>query len=254
MTRLPGSPAYRELGNELQFAKLYGDTGSSICNPERRIGSQLLSRTKPLSHIESSVRISAKALLCAVTLSFTTSCAAPIAGSSVEALATTLAGQRAALAPLPPEQLRRLQVRDYGVERGTAFAATINALLDLGYRIETADLTSGLIVAKSVSNERLRLDLAGLLNERETSVISAFVEPRGESASRVRVSMVIESVGRTNTGAAVRAVQVAEPYEAVFAQLSREIADRQFEERHNRPAEAAIGVSSKKEETDPAAN
>lgn len=145
---------------------------------------------------------------------------------SVEAVATSLAAGREQ-PPLTAEELRRLQTREFSAPKDITFAATMTALLDLGYRIQSADIDTGLIVASASSVERLQLDLRGIGTARQTPMASVFLEARDNSTSRVRVNLSVSASSAGDTGAsAERIVREENPYTVFFEHLQDEIAAR----------------------------
>lgn len=128
---------------------------------------------------------------------------------------------------LSAAELRALQSREFAASKAAGFASVMTVLLDTGYRVLSADLASGLITATGPSAARLRLDPTGLARSSETPLASVFVEERGASAIRVRISY---SLGRTATGAlgstGERAIHDPALYAAFFDQLRREIDQR----------------------------
>ncbi|MXO94592.1 hypothetical protein GRI62_13390 [Erythrobacter arachoides] len=153
-------------------------------------------------------------------------CTPSIPLRSVEAVANSVVGGREQSPPLTPEALRVLQTREHDVPRDVAFAATMTTLLDLGYRIQEADIATGLIVAGASSVDRLRLDFSGLGTARQTPVASAYIEPLDRGRSRVRINLAMQTAAGAGTGAAERAVWQTEPYAAFFQQLEGEVRDR----------------------------
>lgn len=131
------------------------------------------------------------------------------------------AGEPAALSAA---ELRQLQTRDFAAAKGAAFASAMTVLLDSGYRVQSADLESGLITATASSSARLRLDTTGLSRASQTPVASAYVEDRGQGAARVRI---VFSLGTSAAGPLVpageRAVLDRAVYDSFFAQLAQEI-------------------------------
>lgn len=121
-------------------------------------------------------------------------------------------------------ELRQLQSRDFATTKAAAFASTMTVLLDSGYRVQSADLESGLITATASSSARLRLDTTGLSRASQTPVATAYIEDRGQGAARVRV---VFSLGTSASGplapAGERAVLDRAVYTGFFAQLAQEI-------------------------------
>jgi hypothetical protein len=161
--------------------------------------------------------------------------------------------------PVGPAELRLLQVREMSASRASAFAAVITVLLDLGYRVQSADLESGLITAVAPSSGRLRLDPAGVARATQTPVASAFIEESAPSVSRVRVNF---SIGTASTGqlasSGERPVLDGAVYDAFFAHLESELkARRQTAERADAASasvEAPTGTSGRPARLEAAGN
>lgn len=128
---------------------------------------------------------------------------------------------------LSTEQLRTLQTREFSTTKAAGFASVMTTLLDAGFRVQTADLDSGLITASASTTGRLRLDTGGLGRLNETPLASIFVEDRGDGIVRVRAAF---SMGRSASGALAstgeRAVTDPQPYATFFDRLTLEIAQR----------------------------
>jgi hypothetical protein len=126
-----------------------------------------------------------------------------------------------------PAELRQLQLRDVAAPKATAFAGVTSVLLDMGYRVQSADLASGLITAVAGSSARLRLDPSGLARSTQTPVVSVFVEEMTPVSSRVRANF---SIGTSASGqlasSGERPVLDGELYASFFASLETELADR----------------------------
>jgi hypothetical protein len=144
---------------------------------------------------------------------------------SAGAVANTLATREQA--PMSAEQLRQLQTREFAVPKDIAFAATMTVLLDLGYRIQSGDIETGLIVASASSVDRLQRDLRGIGTARETPMASVYLEARQPNVARVRVNLTLgtSSSGLVG-GAGERSVREESPYRTIFDHLEREMGDR----------------------------
>lgn len=143
-------------------------------------------------------------------------------GSLANSLAAT--GEAAALgAP----DLRDLQSRNLEGTKSAAFASVMSVLLDSGYRVTSADLTSGLITAAGSTSERLRLDVSGVAKAAETPMASVYVEEIQPGSVRVRANF---SVARSGTGVLTssgeRPVLEASVYASFFERLQGEILQR----------------------------
>ena len=162
---------------------------------------------------------------------FLTGCATLPSVSAVNTIADGLVGPVVPLA-MSPVDLRNLQLRRYQVTKEVAFAATIAALMDVGYWIQHADISTGLIIACASSADKVQLDLRGLVVTREAPIVSVFIEELSDGSS-VRTSF---AVGQATTSIArngERIVQDAKLYANFFARLEVEIAERQARRQVN---------------------
>jgi len=131
------------------------------------------------------------------------------------------------LATLGATELRQLQSRDYATTKSGAFAGVMTVLLDSGYRVLSADLTSGLVTAAAPTTSRLRLDPLGVARSSQTPMASVFIEERGADAIRVRITFTVGRSASGQLGAeGERAVLDAELYAAFFGRLDQEVSQR----------------------------
>ncbi|MEL7729023.1 hypothetical protein AAG612_05755 [Citromicrobium bathyomarinum] len=146
-------------------------------------------------------------------------------------------------APLTAQELRRLQNREFSTTKQIAFASTMTALLDSGYRVQTADLDSGLITATGTTTDRLRVDTSGLGRSNQTPVVSAYIDDLGGGTVRVRAAF---SIGVSGTGALSRTGERAVLDEALYADfftgLDAEIESRQARAQASQPAQGSAAV------------
>jgi hypothetical protein len=141
---------------------------------------------------------------------------------------------------LPAPELRQLQTRQFAAAKSASFAGVMTVLLDLGYRVQSADLGSGLITATAPSLGRLRLGSAGLSRTNQTPVVSAFIEELTPGSSRVRVNFSVDTTSPGPLGTAgERAVFDAAVYSTFFTQLQSELASRQVPAPSSQPVQAA---------------
>lgn len=153
-------------------------------------------------------------------------CTALPSTSTVGAVANSLAGPRDQQ-PMAPTDLRKLQTREYQDSKSIVFAATMTTLMDLGYRIQSADLASGLIIANATSVDRIKLDLRGFVAARQMPVASVFVEETA-GRSRLRVSFAISDTAAGLVGVGERAIRDEGLYREFFNHLENEIPPRRL--------------------------
>lgn len=88
-------------------------------------------------------------------------------------------------------ELQQIQSRDFDATYDSLFPSVVTVLQDAGYRIQSADKNSGLITGVASTKSKLSYGLTGWGKKKKTPVVSAFVESRGASVSRVRLSFVM---------------------------------------------------------------
>ena len=136
-------------------------------------------------------------------------------------------GTPSASASLSPVELRQLQSREFATSKATAYASVVMVLLDLGYRVLSADLSSGLITAAAPTNSRLRLDPAGVVRSAQTPLASVFIDQRSAETVQIRANF---SVGRTAGGQlgeqGESATLDASLYSAFFVKIGQEVMER----------------------------
>lgn len=124
-------------------------------------------------------------------------------------------------------ELRQLQSRELEAPKPATFAGVMTVLLDSGYRVQSADLESGLITAVAPSSGRLRVDPTGVGRATQTPVASAFVEELRGGSSRVRITFAVGTSGAGQLGVTgEKPVLDSKVYAAFFAQLEEELASR----------------------------
>lgn len=95
---------------------------------------------------------------------------------------------------LSPLQLQAMQSRDFEGPKAPVFASVMTVLQDAGYRIENADLATGLITGIGSSKGKMSYSLwTGFGKSKKTPIISAYVEQIGP-ITRVRLNFVMAKV------------------------------------------------------------
>lgn len=115
------------------------------------------------------------------------------ATSVVMAISLTLSVSAVAAKDKKPSglALQQIQSRDFDANYDSVFPSVVTVLQDAGYRIQSADKNSGLITGVASTKSKLSYGLTGWGKKKKTPVVSAFVEARGTSAARVRLSFVM---------------------------------------------------------------
>lgn len=97
-------------------------------------------------------------------------------------------------------ELQQIQSRDFDANYDAVFPSVITVLQDAGYRIQSADKSSGLVTGVASTKSKLSYGFGGWGKKKKTPVVSAFIEPRGSAAARVRLSFVMAKTKSTQYG------------------------------------------------------
>lgn len=105
----------------------------------------------------------------------------------------------AAIAKKPPAisglALQQIQSKDFEAGKSVTFPAVMSVLQDSGYRIGAADRDTGLITATASTKTKMTwLPFIGFGSSKKTPVVSAYIEDRGPSMSRVRLNFVMGKI------------------------------------------------------------
>lgn len=126
---------------------------------------------------------------------------------------------------LQPSELRIMQTRSLPIAKGAAFAAVIAVLMDEGFRIESANLDTGLIIAEASGHDKVWFDFRGMVVAREAKRAQIWIEEHPDGSS-VRASFGTRSSAAGATGSVEVPTLDASDYQSFFARLEREAADR----------------------------
>lgn len=144
-----------------------------------------------------------------VTLGFTLTVAVP---------SVIHAGETQQLAPM---EIQAIQQREYEADKPTVFASVVDVLQDLGFTINSADLTTGFITASSpVSNTTYSIWWGRATGNTR---VTAFIEtvPNGKTRARLNFVTGKNQLGWTMTMEhREKAVLDPKPYNAVFEKVS----------------------------------
>lgn len=120
--------------------------------------------------------------MAAVTVAFAISFAAPAMGKEKDPQLSGL-------------QLQQIQSHDIEADKSVVFSATMSVLQDAGYRIQAADLDTGLITGLGSSQGKLTYNLLwGFGKSKKTPFVSAYIEKIGASITRIRLNFVMAKV------------------------------------------------------------
>lgn len=138
-------------------------------------------------------------------------------------------------------ELQQIQARDFEAPKNVTFAAVMSVLQDSGYRIGSADRDTGLITASASTKTKMTwLPFIGLGTSKKTPVVSAFVEDRGPSFSRVRLNFVMGKISNNNSfGGVTDEEPILDPavYQDAFEKINQAVFVRQSLDA---PAPAAV--------------
>ena len=107
---------------------------------------------------------------------------------------TPLAGWAKKAVPTGLE-LQQIQSRDIEGSKSVVFGAVMSVLQDSGYRIQAADKETGLITGIASTKAKLTwMPFVGFGSSKKSPVVSAFIEDKTSSITRVRLSFVMAKV------------------------------------------------------------
>lgn len=160
-------------------------------------------------------------------VSLSSGCATLQSASTVGAVANSLTGSREQQ-KIATTELRQLQIGEFQESKQVVFTAAMATLMDLEYRIQSADVTTGLIVANAPSIDRVKLNLRGIVAARQMPVASVFIDEFVDR-TRLRVSFAVRDTSTGLSGAGERTIQEESVYVAFFDQIENELSLRSRE-------------------------
>lgn len=97
-------------------------------------------------------------------------------------------------AELSPLQLQAMQTKDFEASKEMVFASVMTVMQDAGYRIENADLATGIITGIGSSKGKMVYSLwSGFGKSKKTPIVSSYIEQIGPM-TRVRLNFVMAKV------------------------------------------------------------
>lgn len=123
-------------------------------------------------------------------------------------------------------EIQAMQSREFETDKDTAFAAVMTVLQDEGYRIGSADKETGLITgAASTESKTTWVPFIGFGRGKKTPVVSAFIEQRTRTMTRVRFNFVMtkNSSNQFGSNADEEPILDAQVYQDAFVKLDKEI-------------------------------
>lgn len=148
------------------------------------------------------------------------------------AVATPLTFVDAKKTPPPtPLALQQLQARDLEGKKDDVFGAVMSVLQDSGYRIQAADKDTGLITGLASTKAKMAYSLwSGFGKSKKTPIVTAFIEQRTPTMTRVRLSFVMGKVKSTIYGSGAQDEEpIYDPtvYQTAFEQINQTLFIRQ---------------------------
>lgn len=122
-----------------------------------------------------------------------------------------------------PLELQAIQSKEFETSKKIGFAATLSVFQDVGYTINSANIDTGLITAKSPTKQ----DFVIFVGQRMKDVkATAFVEEITPGRTKVRVSLVNSS--ETSSGYGMKGgheypEETATVYQDIFARIQQGI-------------------------------
>lgn len=120
-------------------------------------------------------------------------------------------------------ELQAIQAKEFETTKRIAFPAVLSVFQDLGYIVESADLDTGFITAKSPTDSGLVLFVGNVM---KSSKSTAFVEQLSDNRTKVRLNFVNNKETSSGYGAKrVTETPIEDPatYENAFAKIQEAI-------------------------------
>lgn len=139
-------------------------------------------------------------------------------------------------------ELQQLQARDIEADKDQTFGAVMSVLQDSGYRIQSAEKNTGLITGVASTTGKMTYSLwTGFGKSKKSPIVSAFIESRSPSVTRVRLSFVMGKVKSTVYGSQPQDEEpIYDPavYQKAFEQINQTVFIR-----HSMDAPAATAAA-----------
>lgn len=122
--------------------------------------------------------------------------------------------------------LQQIQSRDFETPKGVAFSAVMSVLQDEGYRIGSADKETGLITGiASTESKTTFVPFVGFGKKKRTPVVSAFIEDKSPTLTRIRLNFVMSRYNATQYGSDQGERPIVEPtvYQQAFEKIEKAI-------------------------------
>jgi hypothetical protein len=161
---------------------------------------------------------------------------------------------------LSPLQLQSMQTKDFEANKEVVFASVMTVMQDAGYRIENADLATGIITGMGSSKGKMVYSLwSGFGKSKKTPIVSSYIEQIG-GVTRVRLNFVMAKVKSSLYGSQPQdeePITEAEVYQDAFSKIDQALFIRQSMTQTAPPAAAvaapALPVTTTQVATPPTA-
>jgi hypothetical protein len=144
---------------------------------------------------------------------------------------------------MTPLQLQAMQTKDFEANKEIVFASVMTVMQDAGYRIENADLATGIITGMGSSKGKMVYSLwSGIGKSKKTPIVSSYIEQIGPM-TRVRLNFVMAKVKSSLYGSQPQdeePVLEAEVYQDAFSKIDQALFIRQSMVQTSPPAAATL--------------
>lgn len=128
---------------------------------------------------------------------------------------------------LAASERRALQERRLPASKTIVFASIMNVLADSGFRVTTADATTGFVTAIGSGQDRISLGFGGLSRLSDLPTVSIFVEELANDTTGVRAVFANSVASSSAQGSSPERVSNDEnTYFQFFVRLEREVGAR----------------------------
>lgn len=132
------------------------------------------------------------------------------------------------IAPQDELALQEMQTREFEAEKKIVFSSVLSVLQDVGYIIESGDIETGLITAKSPSDSKMSYNFWwGFGKKNSHTRVTAFIEEIGQSYTKVRVNFLSQT-GDSNVYGATSSIDRPVEDPKVYANLFEKIDETIF--------------------------
>lgn len=125
---------------------------------------------------------------------------------------------------MSPLQLQAMQTKEFEAAKEPVFASVMSVLQDAGYRIENADLATGLITGIGSSKGKMVYSLwSGFGKSKKTPIVSTYIEQIG-GITRVRLNFVMAKIKSSIYGSQPQdeePILEAEVYQDAFSKIDQ---------------------------------